>query len=107
MQFQVPQFTETDTKLIGPLTLKEFLWLASGAVLLYLMSFFLKGTFLLIALIVVAPTSAALAFIKVQNTSLARYVSYMILYFLKIERYTYKPYKGPSYLPEEKHHITY
>ena len=27
MQFQVPQFTETETKLIGPFTLKQFLWL--------------------------------------------------------------------------------
>ena len=37
MKFQVPQFIATETKLIGPFTLKQFLWLASGGMLIFLL----------------------------------------------------------------------
>ena len=30
MQFQTPQFIETENKIIGPLTLKQFFYLAVG-----------------------------------------------------------------------------
>ena len=31
MRFQLPQFIETETKLVGPFTLKQFIYLAGGA----------------------------------------------------------------------------
>ena len=41
MQFAVPQFTDVEDKLIGPLTLKQFLMmLATGGVLLFFWSLF-------------------------------------------------------------------
>jgi hypothetical protein len=36
MQFQVPQFLDVEDKVIGPLTIKQFLYLAGGAGLGYL-----------------------------------------------------------------------
>ncbi len=31
MRFQVPQFIETETKIVGPFTLKQFLYIALGS----------------------------------------------------------------------------
>ena len=36
MRFQLPQFIETEVKIVGPFTLKQFLWLAGGAAILTL-----------------------------------------------------------------------
>jgi len=42
MQFNVPQFIETEDKLIGPFTLKQFLYLAAGGALLVFAWYFLR-----------------------------------------------------------------
>ena len=31
MRFQLPQFIETEVKIVGPFTLQQFLWVAGGA----------------------------------------------------------------------------
>jgi len=37
MQFQVPQFIEVEDKIFGPLTFKQFVYMAGGAGLAYLL----------------------------------------------------------------------
>lgn len=108
MQFQVPQFTETETKLVGPLTFKQVLWLGGGGLLVYVFSFFLAGVAFIIFTIVILATALSFAFIKIQDVSLIRYVGYALAYLLKIEKYTYVPtQKNDEYLPEEKHGVRY
>jgi hypothetical protein len=42
MQFNVPQFTDVEDKVIGPFTLKQFLLLLGGAVLVVILWYFFK-----------------------------------------------------------------
>ncbi len=81
MRFQVPQFIEVEDKLIGPLTFKQFVYLAgAGGITLGAFSFFPK----IVAFLVSAPIvvlGLALAFYKVNNRpfvivleSFARYI---------------------------------
>ncbi len=64
MQFQVPQFIEIEDKIIGPLTLKQFFYLA-GAALLSFFLFFLFEFFLWIILTAVfGIIAASFAFIR-------------------------------------------
>lgn len=37
MQFQVPQFIEVEDKIFGPLTFKQFVYIAGGVALMYLL----------------------------------------------------------------------
>lgn len=70
MQFQIPQFIERETKVVGPLTFRQFAYLAipgSAAMFLYFTVPF--STFLLAALFLEA-IGAALAFMKVGGRSL-------------------------------------
>jgi len=39
MQYQVPQFIEVEDRIIGPLTLKQFLYLAFAGAILFVLWF--------------------------------------------------------------------
>jgi hypothetical protein len=47
MQFQVPQFLDVEDKIIGPFTIKQFLYLAGGAGFAYLSWRYIPVTLLL------------------------------------------------------------
>jgi len=55
MRFQVPQFIEIESKIFGPLTFKQFIYLAGGAGLSFLFYAFLP---FFIAVIFIAPVGA-------------------------------------------------
>ena len=67
MRFQVPQFIDVEDKVVGPLTIKQFVYLAGGAGMCFVAWRFLP---LLIAVVVIAAVGAlagALAFYKYNN----------------------------------------
>lgn len=68
MNFQVPQFIEVENKLIGPLTLKQFLYLAGGAGLTYLV-FIINIPLIIriVPMVAIIIFSLALAFYKVHE----------------------------------------
>jgi hypothetical protein len=67
MQFQVPQFTELEDKVIGPLTLKQFLYLLGAGVIIFILYKFLNLFLVIILSIPVAGVAILLAFVKVNN----------------------------------------
>ncbi len=90
MKFQVPQFIEVETKIFGPLTLKQFLYLAGGAgasiVLYSLLPFFLM-------IIFAAPIVAlalALAFYKLNNQPFVRVLENAIKFYLSGRLFLWK-----------------
>lgn len=87
MRFQVPQFIETETKLVGPMTLKQFLWVGSGAMLLFL-SYMILPLYAFIPIsIVVAVVFGALAFVKIDSIPLFNYVIYALSYSINQRKY--------------------
>jgi hypothetical protein len=67
MQFQTPQFVDVEDKIIGPLSFRQFLYLAGGAGLAYTVYRILP---LYIALLIILPIlalSLALAFVKINE----------------------------------------
>jgi hypothetical protein len=90
MQFKVPQFIEIEDKIIGPLTLKQFLYLLAGAGLLFILWFFLTlGAFLLVA-IPVGLISLALAFYKPQGRPFISLIGSLISYLSKPRLYLWR-----------------
>jgi len=68
MQFNVPQFLEVEDKVVGPLTLKQFGYLAAGGAVLFLV-YNVAPSFIAF-LFVAVPISAlaiALAFIRING----------------------------------------
>jgi len=68
MKFQVPQFIEIEDKIFGPLTLKQFIYLAGGGGISFVIYSIIP--YLIVALFFIIPVmlfSVALAFYKING----------------------------------------
>jgi len=84
MQYAVPQFTDVEDKLIGPLTLKQFLSiLATGGVILFFWSLLGISVFFFLFAAPVALLGLALTFGKFNGKPLYGYVGPIISFFSK------------------------
>lgn len=91
MQFQVPQFIEVEDKIFGPLTLKQFLYLAGGAGAC--VALFIYIPYKLIAVLFIIPIAAfslALAFYKINNRPFIDVVQSYFYYSLGSKLYLWK-----------------
>lgn len=90
MQYQVPQFIEVEDKIFGPLTVKQFLYLA-GAGGICLIFFSLLPFYLFIALsIPVVAFGVALAFFKVNEQPFVVALEHGLKYFFGTKLYLWK-----------------
>lgn len=96
MQFQVPQFIETEDKIIGPLTLKQFGFIAVGfGISLFL--FYLLSLIIWIPIVLVLNTvTVSLAFVKINGIPLPKIVMAAIGYFWKPKFYLWKKTTAPA-----------
>ncbi len=90
MRYQVPQFIEVEDKIVGPLTLKQFIYLA-GAAGMCVVIYRLLNFYLAILLIVpVASFGAALAFLKINNRPFILMVESFFMYIFSNKLYTWR-----------------
>lgn len=90
MRFQVPQFIEVEDKIFGPLTFKQFVYLAGGGGLCIIaFTFFPKFIAILISL-PVAVFSAALAFYKYNDKPFIYAVEAFFKYSITNKLYIWK-----------------
>lgn len=100
MRFELPQFIETETKLVGPFTLKQFLWIAGGASLSYILFLWLKLTiWFFITAVPIAASAVALAFVNIDGTPLFNYILYAINYTFASKRYLFRKNDDKIKLP--------
>lgn len=90
MRFQLPQFIETETKIVGPFTLQQFLWLAGGAAFIFLLYMGVSGTLFFVLAIPIAIIFTALAFMRIDGVPLIVYASYSISYLINPKKYLFK-----------------
>ncbi len=82
-QYQVPQFIEVEDKIIGPLTLKQFLWLLGGAATLFVIWAFTDIALFIILAVPTAALFAALAFYKINGRPFIFFIFTLIIYIFK------------------------
>lgn len=106
MQYQVPQFIEVEDKIFGPLTLKQFIYVAGSLGTGFVAWNFLPGVLAVPIALAVVALGLALAFIKVNKKPLIVILEagfmYLIrrkLYLWKAEREKKKAQKSASDLP--------
>lgn len=98
MQFPVPQFIETEDRIVGPLSLRQFFILAvAGAV--SLMLYFMVQTWLwFILTLFLGIFGAGLAFAKVNGRTLGKVVLAAIAFYWKPQKYVWQPDSTPASL---------
>ena len=71
MEYQVPQFIEVESKIIGPLTLRQFIYVAGGAGRGVVFFSYLPIMFAILLSLPVVGLVAALAFYKINGKTFA------------------------------------
>src|SRR3989344_3717953 len=90
MRFQVPQFIEVEDKIFGPLTFKQFIYVAGGGGICVLLFIFLPNFLALLISLPVALFAAALAFYKVNGKPFINVVEAFFNYSLTNKLYIWK-----------------
>jgi hypothetical protein len=90
MRYQVPQFIEIEDKVIGPLTVKQFVYLVGGAGMSFVFYTFLPIYITIILVAIVVPLSVALAFYKINNKPFIDFLESAFSYYTKQNLYIWK-----------------
>lgn len=103
MQFQVPQYIDVQEKIVGPLTLKQFGYLAAAGIVSFL-TYFAGLIIWIVASIFAFVIAGALAFLKINGQTLPVIIISAVQYFLRPRLYLWqrKPIEREIILPEEK-----
>lgn len=91
MRFSVPQFIEIEDKIFGPFTFKQFVYLAGGAAICFLVYNFIP--FFLISILLILPIGGfalALAFYRVNNKPFINVVESAVSYFIHDKLYIWE-----------------
>ncbi len=89
-QFQVPQFIETETKIVGPLTLKQFLYIGVASLISFFLFFVLQIWLWFIITAILGVAAAALAFIKFNGRPLPVILKSIVSYFWQPRMYLWQ-----------------
>lgn len=90
MQFVVPQFIDIEDKVIGPLTFKQFMYLAGGAGLAYALYRLIPPFISIPIALVVVGLALALTFLKVNGKPFVFIMQAFISYFFQSKLYIWK-----------------
>ena len=90
MQFQVPQFIEVEDKVIGPFSLRQFLYIAFAAGILFVFYKLLNFPVFIILAIPVVVLTYALAFVKVHNQLFINVIKNFLGFLKKPDFYVWK-----------------
>ena len=89
-QFQVPQFIEIEDKIVGPLTLRQFLYLAAAGILSFLLFFVLQTWLWFIVAALFGSTAAIFAFAKYNGRPISTLVKSAFSYLWQPKFYLWQ-----------------
>lgn len=102
MQFQVPQFINIEDKIIGPLTLKQFLYILFTAIILFILFKLLNFIIFIILAIPVLALAYSLAFIQVNRQPFINVIKNFFGFLRKPDFYIWKKPSPKSPIEEKK-----
>jgi len=102
VRFQVPQFIETESKIVGPFTLRQFLYLAAGGIIIFILQYLVSFTYLIIIGTPIAILAIALAFYKVDGIPLPQYLLMALSFLTGTKKYVFSKDEEQGYSPEQK-----
>ncbi len=90
MQFKVPQFLEVEDKIFGPFTFKQFIYLAGGAGICFVLYKALGLLIGIVPILAVALFSGMLTFYRPNNKPFLDMIEASIKYFFQSKLYIWK-----------------
>ena len=105
MRFKVPQFIDIEDKIFGPFTFKQFVYMAGGAGLSYVLYRILPLYIAIILILPVIGLAAALTFVKINNKPFLDILQSFINYIIQTRLYVWKKIPKKSQREEKKEEI--
>lgn len=104
MRYQTPQFIDIEDKIFGPLSWKQFVYLAGGAGIGYALYAFLPLMIAIPLIVFIGGFAVALAFYKVNNRPLIFLIQSMFSYMFRTKFYLWRkvPKKEKDFSAEAK-----
>ncbi|MEK7647325.1 MAG: PrgI family protein [Patescibacteria group bacterium] len=93
-QYQVPQFTEVEDKIFGPLTFKQFVYVLGGVASVFILWTLLPIWLAIILAIPVGGFFLALAFLKMNEQPLIKIIGNALSFSAGTKIYTWKKEAG-------------
>jgi PrgI family protein len=93
MRFSVPQFIERESKIVGPLSLRQFAYIAVAAVLCFTVYFTAPIYYFFFSVIVFGGMAVGLAFVKVNGRNLPVMIMNAIKFSLSSKVYLWEKKK--------------
>ena len=90
MRFQVPQFIDVEDKVFGPFTFRQFIYIAGGIGLSFVLLRLLPRFFAIITIIPVEVFSLSLAFFRVNNKPFIQMVESFFRYIVGARLYLWR-----------------
>ncbi len=90
MRFEVPQFIEIEDKIFGPLTWKQFVYVAGGAGLVAVLFFFTPFIVFIILGMPIAAFTFLLTFYPVNNRPFSLFLESAVRYFKNSKLYLWR-----------------
>jgi hypothetical protein len=90
MQFQVPQFIDIEDKVIGPFTIKQFMYLAGAGLIVFILYKILNIMVVIVLAIPIVVIAAALGFYKPNNQPFIVLVKSFFGFLRKPDFYVWK-----------------
>jgi len=90
MQFPVPQFIDVEDTIIGPLTIKQSVFLGAAAIIIFLASLIFTPVFAILIAIPALGAAVALAFYKPNGRPLLVYLANLFLFTTRAKLYVWR-----------------
>lgn len=91
MQFQVPQFIETEDKIVGPLSIRQFVYIVAAAGVSTMLYFSVPAWLWLTLSVPILGIGGALAFAKINGRPFAKFLFATLSFYWKPQTYVWQP----------------
>lgn len=99
MNFTIPQFIDMESKVVGPLTFRQFVFIAIGTTLSFVVYLTLgktNMTFALAIVVVIEGVACTFAFVKMNGIGLATVLKHYLAYSASPRMYLWKNLELPN-----------
>ena len=101
-QYSVPQFIERETRILGPLTMRQVLLFGVVALILFVLYFYINLFVLTIIGAILVGGALVIAFIKVNGRPLSTFLFSFLGYFINPKKYIWGKQKSNTITPRQR-----
>ena len=91
MQYQVPQFIETEDKVVGPFSIRQFVYVGIAGMISAVFYFLLQTWLFFIVAVILIGGALALSFVKINGRPLMKVGLSAFNFYWKPQTYVWKP----------------